>query len=73
MARQADLAQRAGKTEPMQQPERKGDEPGETGGEAFRPRAEFTISTATRAMLSAIAASTGGPGTWTKPRVAAPA
>ena len=55
----------------LQQAEGEGDEPGEAGGEAFPPFVEFTISAAMSTMLSAIAASTGGPGTSTKPKVAA--
>ena len=40
--RQADLAQRAGEAEPVQQAEREGDEPGEAGGEAvLRPARRF--------------------------------
>ena len=71
LLRQTDLAQRAGKSQPVQQAEREGDDPGPAPVRPGRPSRPWTISAATNTMLSAIAASTGWIGTCTKPSVAA--
>ena len=68
---QADLAQRAGKAEAVQEAERERDEPRRPAVNAFAPAATArTISAATNTMLSAMTASTGADGTCTKPSVA---
>ena len=68
---EADLAQRSGKAETVKQPESERHEPRRSCGDAGSPSRARMISSATKAIESAIAASTGFGGTWTKPRVAA--
>ena len=68
----ADLAKRAGKAEAVKQPERERDDPGRSCGDAGLALASpDDLGSATKAIESAIAASTGLGGTWTKPSVAA--
>ena len=71
MLRQSDLASAPAKPKPCSRPKQNATSHGQRAVSDGIPRRAFTISTATSTMLSAMAASTGGPGTWTKPSVAA--
>ena len=71
MLRQSYLGQGAGKAKTVQQTEAEGNEPRQRAVKPGFPCRAFRISTATSMMLSAIVASTGGPGTLTNPSVAA--
>ena len=67
MLREADFTQRACKTQPMQQAEDERDDPRCALSSPGRPCPLRMISAATKTILSAMHASTGGPGTCTKP------
>ncbi len=68
--RKPEVRERAREAEAVQQAEGEGHEPRPARGELSSPRRMRTISQARSRMLSAITASTGGPGTCTTPRVA---
>ena len=69
--RQADLAERAGEAEAMQQAEREGHEPRPARRQARPAAARVHDLDGDEHDRQAIVASTGRPGTWTKPSVAA--
>ena len=69
--RQANLAQRAGETESVQQSERERDHPRPPFGQARLALPGTHNFRATNTILRAMHASTGGCGTWTHPSVAA--